>query len=308
MHLRFLIAIILVLICFLTPNLLAQCDDVLDNGNCDTIALVLDVDTTQMLVTAELYLYSDYTIVSGTVGFTWIHSTADMLIDSVVYAPLVTDNFDIYFAFEEDDINLTNTNKRFLFGSGIFGDIKTGIPGDPTNRRLWATYYFTLQSWSGMDIDSIQIDTVFYNSATVYLFVEGTIEVPQNHFKNIWDGTYSSATDLDADSIIDYFDNCRFSYNPLQEDTDNDGIGDSCCCIDERGNADGIYNSGIPIDVADLTFLVNFVFKGGPGPGCIEEGNVDGIVMGKDLPITLSDLVYLVNYVFKSGPVPPDCP
>lgn len=287
---------------------MAQCDDIMDSGNCDTIAIVLDVDTTEMLVKAELYLYSDYNLISGSVGFSWIHSTADMLMDSVILEPLVTDNMHLYFTYEDDDINITNTNKRFLFSCLLFNDTKPGIPGDPNGRRLWATYYFTLQSWSGMNVDSIQIDTLTYNGSTTYLFVEGTLEDFQSHYKNIWDSTYATPSDMDTDTIIDYLDNCKFDYNPAQIDTDYDGIGDSCCCVDERGNADGVVNGGNPIDVADVTYLVDYVFKGGEEPGCPNEGNVDGISIGRSLPITVDDIVYLIDFLFKGGLIPPDCP
>jgi len=308
MRLKLLSVIIIMLLCLTSSNICAQCDDVLDSGECDTLAVVLDVDTTQMLITAELYLYSDYNIISGTVGFTWEHSTADFLMDSVVVEPLVDDNWHFYITYEDNDINVTNTTEHFLFGGGLLDDSKSGIPGDASGRRLLATYYFTLQSWTGMDVDLIQIDTLTYNGATIYLFIEGTLEDFQSHYKNIWDSTYALPSDLDVDTIFDYIDNCKFDYNPDQEDTDNDRIGDACCCIDERGNVDGINYGGNPIDVADITYLVNYVFKGGDEPGCPNEGNADGIIIGKDLPITVADIVYLVDFLFKAGPIPPDCP
>ena len=46
-----------------------------------------------------------------------------------------------------------------------------------------------------------------------------------------------------------------------KEDTDGDGIGDACCCVN-RGNVDG--EGGI--NVADLTYLVDYLFFEGPAP------------------------------------------
>ncbi len=70
-----------------------------------------------------------------------------------------------------------------------------------------------------------------------------------------------------------------------------------CCKV--RGDAD--HSSSI--NVADLTFLVNYLFKGGPPPPCIEEGDADS-----SGGINVADLTYLVAYLFKGGPAPQPCP
>ncbi len=77
-------------------------------------------------------------------------------------------------------------------------------------------------------------------------------------------------------------------------------------CCQNRGNVDGIIGIGGPIDVADLTYLVAYLFKSGPEPPCLEEGNADSIV-GIGGPIDVADLTYLVKYLFKDGPAPPPC-
>ena len=94
-------------------------------------------------------------------------------------------------------------------------------------------------------------------------------------------------------------DNCPDDANPGQEDTDSDGVGDACCCVGITGNADGLGE----INVQDLTFMVNYLFKSGPTPPCPNEGDVNG-----DTRINVNDLTYLVNYLFKQGPAPLSCP
>jgi len=85
-------------------------------------------------------------------------------------------------------------------------------------------------------------------------------------------------------------------------------ITDDCCNGDGiRGNADDVIGPAGEIDVADLTYLVNYLFQGGPAPPCIDEGNADGIV-GPGGPIDVADLTYLVDYLFQGGPAPPACP
>ncbi len=111
--------------------------------------------------------------------------------------------------------------------------------------------------------------------------------------------------DSDSDGLGDACDNCPDTANRDQADTNQDGIGDACCCIG-RGNADGILGPGGP-NIADLTFLVDYLFQGGAAPSCPEEGNVDGTV-GAGGPIDVADLSYLVVYLFEAGPAPPPCP
>ncbi|MFH1374559.1 MAG: HYR domain-containing protein [bacterium] len=113
-------------------------------------------------------------------------------------------------------------------------------------------------------------------------------------------------TDVDGDGYGDQGvpsdtcapDNCPDTYNPDQSDANGDGIGDACCCF-ARGDVDGIED----INVADLTWLVEYLFRNGVGPPCPNEGDVDGSSF-----IDVGDLTYLVNYLFQGGPAPPACP
>ncbi len=77
------------------------------------------------------------------------------------------------------------------------------------------------------------------------------------------------------------------------------------CCLD-RGNADRVSSAGGSVDIADVTYLVGYLFLSGPPPPCREEGNADGLVSAGG-PIDVADLTYLVGYLFLNGPVPPTC-
>lgn len=62
----------------------------------------------------------------------------------------------------------------------------------------------------------------------------------------------------------------------------------------------GDMNLSNTINSADIIFLVNYVFKGGPIPPC---GGVAGDVNCAG-GVTSADIIYLVNFVFKGGPAP----
>ena len=62
-----------------------------------------------------------------------------------------------------------------------------------------------------------------------------------------------------------------------------------------RGDA----NNDAKVTMADVVYLVNYAFRGGPAPNLLEIGDVNC-----DGKITVSDVVYLINFLFKGGPQP----
>ena len=66
-----------------------------------------------------------------------------------------------------------------------------------------------------------------------------------------------------------------------------------------HGDVDGVPG----INVADLNYLVNYMFSGGPAPQPeLETGDVDC-----DQSVDVADLTYMVDYMFRSGPPPCGC-
>lgn len=53
------------------------------------------------------------------------------------------------------------------------------------------------------------------------------------------------------------------------------------------------------VDVADVVFLINYLYQGGPAPTPKAAGDVNA-----DCVVDVSDIIYLINYLYKGGPAP----
>ncbi len=59
-----------------------------------------------------------------------------------------------------------------------------------------------------------------------------------------------------------------------------------------------VNNDGV-VDILDITYMVNFKFKGGPPPAILLSGDADGNGV-----VNVLDIIYLITFKFKSGPAP----
>jgi len=165
-----LLLFVVIAVALFGTSAMAQ-QDPLDEGNADTVALVLTVDTTGLTAELETWVYSDELLNGATFGMTWGDSpTTHFTLDSAISTPAIDAGFDLgRFFYEASDINLTNTNQRYLFGgTALFSG---GFAADAGARRLWATYYFTISQWDGWNADGILIDTLMFDGGSEYLFV-----------------------------------------------------------------------------------------------------------------------------------------
>jgi hypothetical protein len=62
----------------------------------------------------------------------------------------------------------------------------------------------------------------------------------------------------------------------------------------------GDCNRDLTINLLDLLYLVNYVFRSGPFPVTVQAGDNN-----RDFSVDVIDLNYIVNYVFRGGPPPP---
>jgi hypothetical protein len=53
------------------------------------------------------------------------------------------------------------------------------------------------------------------------------------------------------------------------------------------------------VDVGDVVYLINYLYKNGSAPDPVEAGDANG-----DEIVDVGDVVHLINYLYKSGPAP----
>jgi hypothetical protein len=79
--------------------------------------------------------------------------------------------------------------------------------------------------------------------------------------------------------------------------TADDGSHDGIYARRVSGCLAGDVNGDGNVDVADVFYLINALFAGGPAPVC--SGNVNG-----DMAVDVADVFYLINFLFAGGPAP----
>jgi hypothetical protein len=53
------------------------------------------------------------------------------------------------------------------------------------------------------------------------------------------------------------------------------------------------------VNIQDITSLINYLYKGGPAPGVLNDADPNG-----DCRINIQDITYLIRYLYQSGGEP----
>jgi len=75
------------------------------------------------------------------------------------------------------------------------------------------------------------------------------------------------------------------------------------CCEGLRGNLVGDLRTDA-ITVADINYIVDFLWRGGPEPPCWDEANVNG---STNMSVNVADVVYMVRWLWQAGAPAPHC-
>ncbi len=72
------------------------------------------------------------------------------------------------------------------------------------------------------------------------------------------------------------------------------------CCGGSKGDFNG---DGFDSNILDLTYCVDFIFRGGPRPPCDDESDINS----DGDPINILDLTFLVDFIFRGGQAAGPC-
>lgn len=186
---------------------------------------------------------------------------------------------------------------------------------DCTEYGSYTAYFRASDGKGGLDLESVSIqvnitthsdtitdvvyagtpDTISPCEVVSWIYVSSlTAQIDSHTVTSDSSGLFDSGIMHPGDTFSYLFeDKGTFGYHCQVHPADSGAV---IVGINKRGDANG---NGI-INLADIIYLVNYVFKGdtAPNPVCLGDANNTG---GSP---NLSDIIFLVNFIFKGGPAP----
>ena len=206
-------------------------------------------------------------------------------------------------------IRATNPTANNYYGVGAVFEVLstdganwTPIVFDTTDIG-WKNKFDGLVTWDEYSVSGSGSDTVGFFAFSIF----GT-GLPMGFDGVAWTiETYIECTESGKTICLDSVTNARGIYDWLWAGAVPTWDGPHCftiskCCTGLRGDLNG---DGLDGNILDLTFIVDFIFRGSLTPGtCLEERDANGDGQGPNV----IDLTFLVDFIFRGGPPPEACP
>ncbi|SYZ74435.1 hypothetical protein TRIP_C90063 [Candidatus Zixiibacteriota bacterium] len=172
------------------------------------------------------------------------------------------------------------TRKGALFSNDVPGQETFGPATVPSSEGYFGPTGIT-----------VRVDSMVGDKLYAYVIYDLDGDGVPNNSDNCSGLSNPEQTDADADGLGDACDNCPEVYNPDQLDANHNGIGDVCdyTCGDVNGNG--------AVNILDVSYIITFLYKGGPAPVSMIAANVNG-----DGNVNILDVSYLINFLYRSGP------
>ncbi len=237
--------------------------------------------------------------------------------------------------FSDDADSTIGTLPLTLFvESGVSVGTEYALPGTRVSVPI---YLHTNDSLKGFTIPlqyfpdlptDLVIDSVVYDQGIVdtviiwpddqTIIVDRDVQeppMPDSTYKlgSAWFTVSETAPDqevlIDTTTVIDGLDTISYQFVLANDDTTVPAfragkiiIGDPASevfpCCDLRGDV----NTDDGTNISDLTYLVDYLFRNGPAPECIDQADCNGDGSGD-----VSDVTYLIDFLFRGGPAPVPC-
>ncbi len=205
---------------------------------------------------------------------------------------------DFYVTGPNDTLTLQVDKRRTRFKLNFPVDV-TGMSLDPMN---WVLKYETQQLWH-MHIITLNDEL---DNGVQYLSYKDSLDYRGGTGPYTWtidSGSLPSGYSLDNRGIISGVtpDTGYFTFTVALNDmgTGYTDVAEYTIYIAPGAYVPGDVDGNGVVNVADLTYLVAYMFSGGPAPGEINSADVDG-----SCDINVNDITYLVSYLFGGGPDP----
>jgi len=220
--------------------------------------------------------------------------------NAITFSPPVSlaqvgDTIDIHLALDTAVENVMMYIAHIRFDSNIVRLIDAFPDTAWSNLSQAGTQYFNLLH--EIEVDEISGDTTWHYRLFDIIW-SGIPKITINGYAEIATVRFEI---LDHGASFLYYDT-----NIVKDDLDNIVLNEAkgaliyVCPLPPEFTFAGDADASGSLNVADLVYLVDYLFKGGPEPLPIFlSGDSDC-----DLRLNVADLVYLVDYVFKGGPPP----